>query len=277
MAAPAVSTAQRSAVDAQGQDDPKWYLSFDCATKTFAWTLSRIELDAAAVAAVRRRAERLAAAVESAVREEALLAARDGLPQLSGRQYESLEKLIARATKTAAALRARAASWVRIADGATVDLFPGRPDATIGTVERLKAVSAYVRGRVMPSAAALPSAVAPPAPRVLIEYQMGQNPSARAVANALVVLFADHDVWLVGPSLKNTVNFSTPYSAFVGQYRTAYTANKAHAAHNFAEVERLFGTAIPPGPAAARGHMADSFMQALAFVASNYEKNAAKF
>jgi hypothetical protein len=244
---------------------PRWHLSFDCATKTFAFSLSRIDLDAYAAGrdAIRGRARALS---EVARRAQTLASA----------DPAAAAGLLAGALPAAAALAAETREFVRIVDGETVDLFPGRADDGIPTVERLRAVARYVAGRVRPAAAAK----VPPGERlrVVIEYQMGPNARARAVAAALVTLFAEEDVIIVGPTLKNKVAACEAgrYCNFAPRFSTTYAANKAHARFNFARFEEAFGTEIPPMAAALRGHIADSFLQVVGYLTYGPdEKNAA--
>jgi hypothetical protein len=246
---------------APGGARPRWHLGFDCATKTFAFSLSRIDLDAFAAGRVRIRQQ------TRAVLEVARRAAADA----------SAAELVTEVMAVAAALDAETRGFVRIVDGETVDLFPDRADNDISTVERIRAVARYVAGRVRPAvAAAMPAGERL---RVVVEYQMGANARARAVAAALVALFADEDIIIVGPTLKNKVATSEAgrYCYFAEQYKTSYSANKAHAKHNFAALEAAFGTSIPATtPAALRGHIADSFMQVIGYLIHGPdEKNAA--
>jgi hypothetical protein len=108
---------------------------------------------------------------------------------------------------------------------------------------------------------------------------MGPNARARAIAAALVALFANESVMFVGPSLKNRVctGPTGQYANFAKKYSNSYGANKAHAIHNFAVIESVFGTRIPATPAALRGHIADSFMQILGHLIHGVDdKNASK-
>ena len=86
-------------------------------------------------------------------------------------------------------------------------------------------------------------------------------------------------VVIVGPSLKNRVSVSAEgqYGHFLQRYSNSYGANKAHALFNFAALERVFGSGIPPTPPTRRGHIADSCMQVLGFVLHGAdEKDAAR-
>lgn len=214
----------------------RWFLSFDCATKTLAFSLCYVDLPRI----------------------------REGLPGFC-RRLAALRELAARGELDCprgrgalAALDADLSALFRIAAGDTVDLFPGVADKDIPTVVRIRELARYVDRRIRPLlAGARPL-------RVLVEFQMGVNAPARAVAAALVALFADEDSALVGPALKNQVSFSPAggYGAFAARYRKAYDANKAHAAFNFGTLEAAFGSGVDPGlPARLRGHVADSVMQ----------------
>ena len=241
------------------------YLSFDCATKTFAFTVSRVSLPALrATAQMRGRA---AAARLLLERAAARLHCRDAeSQQRAAAEYSMAKDAIDR-------LDAETRSAIAILDGEVVDLAPGQPDASVGTVDRLRALAHYIERRVRP-ALALALAPAPAGggradpPLVVIEYQMGPNSRARAVAAALVALFAAERIVIVGPSLKNRVAASAAgqYGHFLQKHRTSYAANKAHALFNFRTVEAAFPSGVPPTSAALRGHIADSFMQVLGFI-----------
>jgi hypothetical protein len=235
---------------------PRWHLSFDCATKTFAFSLSRIDIDAFAARkdCIRQRAR---AVLEVARRAGAL----------AGADPAAAARLVAEVAPVSAALDAESRDFVRIVDGETVDLFPGRADGEVPTVERLRGVAHYVATRIRPAvAAAVPAGERL---RVVVEFQMGPNARARAVAAALITLFAENDVIIVGPTLKNKIATCEEgrYCYFAERYRSSYSANKAHAKYNFAQMEEAFGTTIPQThPASLRGHIADSFMQVIGYL-----------
>jgi len=252
------------------------YLSFDCATKTFAFCVCRVSPPILNSAPALRA--RLTAARALAARAAAAAAAGDAA---------AAERLAAAAAAAAAALDRETAAAVELVDGDVVDLAPGRADADVSTIERIQALAKYIAARVRPAlAAALAQelALAPPpsqsqSPLIVIEYQMGPNARARAIAAALVAFFAAERVVIVGPSLKNRVSVSAEgqYGHFLQRYSNSYGANKAHALFNFAALERVFGSGIPPTPPARRGHIADSCMQVLGFVLHGAdEKDAAR-
>ena len=236
------------------------YLSFDCATKTFAFTVSRVSLPALrATAQMRGRA-----AAARLLLERAAARLRGGDAE-SHRQAAAEYRMAADAI---ARLDAETRAAVEVLDGEVADLAPGQPDASVGTVDRLRAVAHYIERRVRPALARAGGGRAGFAPLVVIEYQMGPNSRARAVAAALVALFAAERIVIVGPSLKNRVAASAAgqYGHFLQKHRTSYAANKAHARFNFRTVEAAFPSGVPPTSAALRGHIADSFMQVLGFI-----------
>ena len=240
----------------QAHAAPLWYLSFDCATKTFAFSLSRIDV-AAIRGGMRAYRSRLGAARELVRRVEGHLARGEaGAARALGESARRAVEALDRETR----------ALIRIADGETVDLFPGVPDRAIKEVPRVRAVARYVAARVRPAMAAL----IPPGETycVLVEFQMALNAHSPAVAAALVALFAEEDVREVGPSLKNKMALGPTgrYGLFTARYAKTYDANKAHARHNFELMEAAVGTAIPPSAPELRGHIADSFMQVLGYL-----------
>lgn len=214
----------------------KWYLGFDCATKTLGFGLMSISLEH-----YQLHRERLWGTALKMVRGE-----------LTAAEISQLD-------------RETAALIVPI-DGEVVDLFPGRPDKSIHTIERIRALKKYVTNRIAPS---IEKNVPPKEGnkfhlKVPVEFQMGPNARARTIAASLITQFDSYDVFLVGPSLKNKVHFTEEgkYAHFVAKYNTLYTASKAHTKFNFVWLENIFGTQIPPTkPASNRGHIADAIMQ----------------
>ena len=242
---------------------PGLFLGFDAATKTFAWSLSRIDL--AGIADLRRDAAALAAEIDHAA-----WATRTG--------SADAEEAVRRAAAGVEALAAATGGRLTLLAGATVDLAPGVRDAALPTVARLRAVSRYVHDTVRPAVAA--ACAAEPLPlRVVIEYQMGDNAPARAVACALVAIFAEDDVVFVGPSLKNSIALGPGLALgdFTARYATQYTANKNHARANFDRILALFPSRLPPMTAARRGHIADSFMQVLGMLVRGDGNEANRF
>ena len=229
----------------------KWYLGFDCATKTFAFSLGQIQSNIKdAYNDIQKLRQRLEVIIE--LRRRALVYLQ-----------QDTEKALVILSRLEPAIEAleKESRWIQLKDGGVVDLAPGRSDASVSTVERIKALSIYVNDRIRPALAKHGVAKY----TVIIEYQMGPNAHARAIAAALVALFATEDVIFVGPSLKNKIRTGSAglYGNFAKKYSNTYGANKAHAIYNFSVVESAFNSEIPVTTAALRGHIADSFMQVL--------------
>jgi len=229
----------------------RWFLSFDCATKSLAFALVRLRDPAAAV----REAVAALGRLGPGPKTEALAAVVAGL---------------ARATREA----------FHVAGGGATDLCPGVKNAQIPTVARVRALKKYLQG---PVAAALGAAGVEAGPRlsVLVEFQLGANAPARTVAAALVMHYAEADVCLVGPALKNKVDvFGGPelqHYHFVEKYSSLYYANKQHTkAMYFGYLLPLFGHSPPLIPPGMKGDYADAIMQVLGFLQHKPGKSAKK-
>ncbi len=245
---------------------PKWFLSFDPATKTFAFCLCRVDLDDETRTVLYKRA---LAVQELSRRAAGLIAGKDP------GSIEEVRLLLEAASAALKTLEPEVSALVQIVDGATVDLFPGVADDAVPTVRRLQGVARYVKTRIYPSVAANVPSGEPL--RVLVEYQMCPGAPTRIIMAALVTLFAEYEVIIAGPSLKNKVAFCEKglYCHFAAKYETTYSANKAHTSYNFSVLEGSFGTRIPAmKPASLRGHVADSCMQVFGHL-SHGPKNAA--
>jgi hypothetical protein len=218
-----------------------WYLSYDCALKSLAFAVLWLDMPRARALLPRARAA-----------QELLRRAQAGGVGGVG----DVHALV----RAAAALLAELRGCVRICDGETVDLAPGRADRSVKPVERTALVAAYVDRRVRP---ALAEHVRGPL-TVLIEQQPRGNAPAEYVAITLTALhWGARETRLVPAALKNCTAVCA-YAAFAARYASAYGANKAHARQSLRELENAFGTGVPASTAAARGHVADCVMQALA-------------
>ncbi|MDE2097740.1 MAG: hypothetical protein KGL39_10865 [Patescibacteria group bacterium] len=217
----------------------EWYVGFDCATKTFGFCILKF-----ALAYYREHRDRLWATLRRAQ---------------AGRATRAEIRALDRETR----------GLIRFADGDVTDLFPGRADADIHTVERVRALIRHVNARVVPSIGRLTAGHEKKDVNVPIEFQMGPNAPARVISDALITLFHEYNVFLVGPALKNKVwcTEAGRHCYFVEKFARVYDANKAHTAFNFEFLETTFGTEIPPTkPKKKRGHIADSAMQVFGYV-----------
>lgn len=231
-----------------GEEKGVWYLGFDVATKSFAFSLMRIRR----ISAAELRAGLLGTA-------EAIA---DG----------ELRAAAAQVACFAAATRGA----VRLVDGEACDLAPGRPDKSIHTIERAQLATKYVERRIFPALEAARALGCPPRGagtlRVAIEYQMGPNSPNQTVQAALASIFAYDDTFMIGPSLKNKMRFpSQPdldYSHFISMYETTYSANKAHTLAVYKYLEAIFDFApiMARTPKKLQKDLADSAVQIVAFV-----------
>jgi hypothetical protein len=253
-AAPAPNAAQAaqaaqgtlSAAPGAASDAPDaWFLSFDCATKSFAFALLRVRPPGSRVLAA---AERLAAASDAQAAAAAL-----------------------------SDLDAETRACLHLAGCGAADLVPGVKDEDIPAVARVRAVLAYLRGPVAKALAAAAADGCPPGDspqlHVAVEYQMGANSPARMVATVLVAHYAAANVFMVGPAFKNKLWFpSRPdlrVCHFIEKRKTLYAANKGHSrALYFEHLGPLFGHTAAAGiPVRLRKDFADSVAQVLGLLA----------
>lgn len=177
---------------------PKWFLSFDPATKSFAWSLLRVWEPPPGFAARLADPRADPAWARRAVR--------------------------------------RLATGFHLAAGGTADLVPGVDNRKIPTVRRTRALKKYLREVVLPALAAAEGCPGPddPALNVIVEFQMGANAKSRIVAHDLVYAFAGANVFHLDAHLKNRVRFADrrdlDHCMFLERYSSSYNANKAHAA-----------------------------------------------
>lgn len=249
---------QATATPATPQSRDRWFLSFDCATKSFAFALLRVRDPDPGIVP---KAKALAAAAVAGDVPGALALARE--------------------------LDTETREYLHLAAGGAADLVPGKKDKDISTVERIGAAMAYLRGTV---ARALQAAAADgcPAPNssdlnVAVEFQMGPNAPARTIAVVLLTHFSDANTFVVGPAYKNMLWYpSRPdlrHCFFVERYATLYTANKNHSKElYFDHIGPTFGHAPQDVPVCFRKDFADCVTQVLGFLAyGNPEKAAEKF
>jgi hypothetical protein len=266
------------------KESTTWYLSFDCATKTFAYCLLAFDLgrykrEGAQVRAdVRALVDQMKALVAQMKELPAEIRKAQNLPAArqpgngsNGADLRGLVAVPARLQTKYARLADAAAQCARsadrmlcLADCATVDLAPGLPDKEVHTVPRIRAVVSYVRDHIGP---VLAEWLGPDDTLiVLIEYQMGQNSPARIVADALIAFYVDRDVRLVGPALKNSIALCEEgrYCHFAEKYSKCYPANKAHTLYNFRHFLERTRTTIST-PKKLWGHIADAFAQVIGY------------
>lgn len=217
-----------------------WFLSFDCATKSFAFCLVEV---------------RPAARVEERL-ELCLEAARSGNLEGVARGVEALE--------------ADMRGLFRLEAGGAADLAPGIRDKKVPTVARVRRLLDFLETRVEPALLEAQARGCPavgPELHVAVEWQMGANTPSRVIAHALVTRYAAAHVFMVAPTLKNRLRFAErpdlDHCMFVERYARTYTANKEHAKSAYRYLSGVFAHARQPVPAKMEADFADSALQVL--------------
>lgn len=220
----------------------KWYLSFDCATKTFAFILIKIKMDQLFVNTT-----------------ELLKIVKHIKQQLKHGYSKDLETIINK-------LDHKTKYAIEILTGNCIDLIPGIANKDINTVDRIKRVVDYTKKEIYPLIENIPNEQL----CVLVEFQMSHNTQSKVVSIALLTLFSDYEMCLVNPCLKNRLYFTEEgrYCHFMEKYKNSYDANKKHALYNFKEFERIFDQKINLSDKL-KGHISDAFMQILGHLLLN--------
>ncbi len=227
-----------------------YYLSFDCATKTFAYVLVKINFSYLYVDTYELKS------VCNYILSQLKLG-------------EVTEQLINIITK----LDNNTKNAITVITGNCIDLIPNIANKDIDTVDRVKRVSVYVKNNIYPLIKDIPIDQLV----VLVEFQMSHNTQSKVVSIALLTLFAEYEIFLVNPSLKNKIDFvpNGSYAYFIEKYKNSYDANKKHALNNFKEFEKIFNQHLAISDKL-KGHVADAFMQILGllmFPTNNNYKN----
>lgn len=212
----------------------RYYLSFDCATKTFAYVLVKINLTYLFLNF--NEIKQVLDFVKS-----------------DPNKYKGLIEKITDITSTT----------IQIIHADCIDLFPNVPDKDIDTVNRIKTMTTYVKTHIYP----LITDIETDKLDIVIEFQMSYNTQSKIISIGLISLFTDYSVYLVNPSLKNKIYLSdsSKHNHFIDKYKSNYTANKAHALHNFKLFEEIFDQTISLSNSV-KGHVADAFLQILGLI-----------
>jgi hypothetical protein len=223
----------------------KYFLSVDCALKTFAYCI--VKVDSTNFDYVTKKIGILCQILEhpkkinaAKYKELALI-------------YEKLDLMVR--------------GYIVILAGDVVNLTDKEH-----TISQIKALSDYCKMHIMPIMRQLPPQV-----NVIIEFQMGQNNDSGLIMIAFAALFIDYNCIIVGPSLKNKIYFSEEgrLSNFISKYSSSHYANKAHAAFNFKLILPHITSAIRPLKNSEVNHMADSFLQIFGYI--NYGDDIERF
>lgn len=125
----------------------------------------------------------------------------------------------------------------------------------------------------------LTDSIAPTSPNtiVLVEDQPPFNQSSIPVQHQLMALYANCDVRVVSPKLKNTIQFSgMEYGRFLATASSSYNANKQHSVANFIKLIDVFGLKLHI-TTVKLDDIADAFMQAMTLFAGNKIVSAIKY
>jgi len=201
----------------------KYYLSFDCATKTFAYVLVSIDYKY----------------YLTNFKE-----LKDNIDTLS---TESLVKLDYITKNT-----------VRIIEAKCIDFFPNIDNKKISTIDRVKKMVEYVKSNILP----LIETISKDDIDIVVEFQMSYNTQSKVISIGLITLFSEYNIYLVNPTLKNKISLTErgKYSYFIEKYKSNYTANKEHALYNFKTFEDIFDQHVQY-PNSMKKNIADAFLQ----------------
>jgi FtsZ-binding cell division protein ZapB len=232
-------------------DQPKSiYLSMDIATKSLAYCIVKLPVNISTTYFdLKTRYEAL---------ESQLQTIKNSLNTIEVTQVEELSEKIDQLSK-------ESKEFITVIDGSVDNLIPDKKDKDISEVERIKALVGYFHNKLNPSINS--HGLGPENMVILLEHQMAPNTKARAIACALITVFADYEVHIVKPILKNRINISKDdhWINFVKQYKTLYTANKKHAIHNFELLSKQFKCCLTFKKTEI-SHVSDAFMQVLGYI-----------
>lgn len=209
-----------------------WFLSFDCATKTFAFALIRAEFSNDYID----------------MKNQQLI------EFINEKDYLKIINLNKELNKC-----------FELVDGDAIDLAPGRKDKTINTVERIKLTSNYINCRIKKSLEE--NECNQDNLKILVEFQMGANSASRVVSDCIVSQFYEYDVELVKPAYKNQINLpGLEYCYFMEKYSSTYSANKNHSKATYAKIAKIFNHKCPQIPKKMMDDFADCVMQVLGYI-----------
>ena len=258
-----------------------WCLSFDCASKSFAFSLIKIDdgllgsisADVNLALSCLSQCQNCLADIK---RDLPILALADALIFEKDARMRQIDDLVNSATAALKRARANSGALVSWFGGGAVDLFPGIHDKKIRTVDRIRGIRQYISDVVCGTIRraekwGCPAIGASPHDKlnVLVEYQMGPNAPSRIVSDVIITMFADENVLIVGAGLKNKVFFlddeHSRHCYFLEKYASSYLANKAHSKYCLDYMVKLFGLigVDESAPKKLKKDLADSFMQVI--------------
>lgn len=209
-----------------------YFLSVDCAVKTFAYCIVKVNTD----------------------NLEYVKTKLEFIKKILTRPDLITDKILSNVEETQKDIKEKIHDYVTIIAANVVNLIGDGPEHTVSII---RALNVYCRDVIMPD---IPADITL---NVLIEFQMGQNPSARTIMTALATIFINDNVIIVGPSLKNKIHYTEEgqYCHFIAKYSSAYSANKQHTTFNFKQMLNDIKHNISGIKNCDLNHVADSFMQ----------------
>ncbi len=230
------------------------YLSFDCATKTFAYVLCEIKFEY--FNSIQNQLNEIFKAIN-----EKMIFMIGKLKSKNITEHKKCYPEITQCINLIDECSKLLKQFITISHANTIDLIPNQKDTETSTTERVLALSKFAKTDIIPLLnlnAKLPLTI-------LVEFQMGTNPKAKVILSALIAILYYHDptlnIYIVSPALKNTISLAD----YPTNYKSAWSANKAHARNNFEIYQCLYDINVDMKKSLI-GHVADSFFQVIGFI-----------
>lgn len=211
-----------------------YYLSFDCATKTFGFILLKIN-------------EKINLNEIKKIKESI-----NFIQKNNGDYTDLIHKI-----------KLILDNYITVIKFGCIDLAPNTSDKDISTISRVRLVVEYIKECIVPELKNIEKDELV----VLVEYQMSSNDKSRCVSTVLLTLFYDYKIFLVPPTYKNKIYLKKEniHNKFIQKYSNMYTANKKHALQGLLDYEEIFNNPIDL-PMGLKGHVADAFMQIFGYI-----------
>lgn len=210
----------------------KYYLSFDCGTKTFAYTFVKINHNYLTLDNIKEFKKIVS-----------FITTQSDITLYSDILFK-IDYIIN--------------NTINIIFSNCLDLLPEKNNNEISTIERVKLVSNHIKMHIIPLIQDIPQDLI----NVLVEFQMSHNTQSKIISIIILTMFHEYNIELVHPTHKNKISLSEngKLSHFIEKYKTSYNANKQHAIYNFNLFESTFEQYINVSDTL-KGHIADAFMQ----------------
>lgn len=215
----------------------RYYLSFDCGTKTFAYTFVKINHEYFNLENI-KELKKIVLFIKSQD---------DITPYI-----DTLNKINHIVDNT-----------VNIIFSDCIDLLPEKNNDDISTIERVKLASKHIKDHICP----LIKDISKEDIEVLVEFQMSYNTQSKIISIIILTMFHEYNIQLVQPSYKNKISLTEAGKLhhFTEKYKRQYDANKQHTIYNFNSFETLFNQNSGISDKL-KGHVADAFMQIIGYL-----------